>query len=463
MAYEILIVDDEADIRELIAGILKDEGYETREAATSDATLAEIQAREPTLVILDIWLRGSKIDGIELLDGVKGERPELPVVIISGHGNIETAVTAIKRGAYDYIEKPFKSDRLLLIVERAIEAARLRRENAELRLKAGADAELIGQSQAINQVRATLERVAPTGSRVLITGPAGAGKEVVARMLHARSRRSAGPFVVLNCATMRPEYLETELFGIEGRGNAHDKAGKTGTFEAAHGGTLFLDEVADMPLETQGKIVRVLQEQTFERVGGVRLVEVDVRVIASTNRDLPSLIADGRFREDLYYRLNVVPVRVPALRERREDISVLIDHFMTNSARVAGLPPRRMSEDAIAALQAYDWPGNVRQLRNVIDWILIMAPGEPKDKVLASMLPPDIGDIAPMVSRGEAAQEVMSLPLREAREVFERQYLEAQISRFSGNISRTAGFVGMERSALHRKLRLLGITPGERQ
>jgi two-component system nitrogen regulation response regulator NtrX len=305
--------------------------------------------------------------------------------------------------------------------------------------------------------------VAPTGSRVLITGPAGAGKEVVARKLHERSRRSGGSFVALNCAIMHPERLESELFGSEAGAEAPDAPGKVGTFERAHGGTLLLDEVADMPLETQGKIVRVLQEQTFERVGGRSLVEVDVRVIASTNRDLETLIQQGGFREDLFYRLNVVPLRVPALREHREDIPALIRHFMAHSADLAGLPPRRLTADATASLQTYDWPGNVRQLRNVVDWILIMAPGEAGDPVQADMLPPDIGSIAPAVSRGQDSQEVMSLPLREAREVFERQYLEAQVTRFGGNISRTAAFIGMERSALHRKLRTLGLASGDRQ
>ncbi|MCH7542426.1 MAG: sigma-54-dependent Fis family transcriptional regulator [Proteobacteria bacterium] len=462
MIHDILIVDDEADIRTQISGILKDEGYDTRDAEDGVAALREVRARRPSLVILDIWFQGKDLDGLEVLNVLQRESPYLPVVMISGHGNIETAVTAIKRGAYDYIEKPFKSDRLLLIVERAIEAARLRRENAELRLKAGAEAELIGQSQAINQVRAALDRVAPTGSRVLITGPAGVGKEVVARMLHARSRRSAGPFVVLNCATMRPEHLETELFGVEGKGNARDNTRKTGTFEAAHGGTLFLDEVADMPLETQGKIVRVLQEQTFQRVGGNTKVEVDVRVVAATNRELSAQIEAGTFREDLFYRLNVVPIRVPPLRERREDIPLLARHFMAQAARAAGIVEREIGDDALAALQAHQWPGNVRQLRNVIEWLLIMAPGEGKLAIRADGLPPEIIDVNPGVPRWERGGEIMGLSLREAREVFEREYLSAQVSRFDGNISRTAAFIGMERSALHRKLKSLGIANAER-
>jgi two-component system, NtrC family, nitrogen regulation response regulator NtrX len=459
MAHDVLIVDDEADIRMLIAGILKDEGYETREAGNSAQALAAIRARQPTLVVLDIWLQGSEIDGIDILKIIRRELPALPVVMISGHGNIETAVTAIKIGAYDFVEKPFKADRLLLCVERAIEAARLRRENQELRLRAGGEVDLIGTSAAANQLRQQIAKVAPTGSRVLMTGPAGAGKEVVARVLHARSRRAGGPFVALNCASMRPERLETELFGTEARG---EEPRKIGTFEQAHGGTLLLDEVADMPLETQGKIVRALHEQTFERVGGGHRVEVDVRVFASSNRDLAGEIAAGRFREDLFYRLNVFPIRVPPLRERREDIPLFARHFMRRSADSAGLTARDFGEDALAALQAYEWPGNVRQLRNAVDWLLIMAPGDPRDPIRADMLPAEIGAIAPAVVRWDKGSEIMGLPLRDAREVFEREYLLAQVTRFGGNISRTAAFVGMERSALHRKLKTLGVFNGDR-
>jgi two-component system nitrogen regulation response regulator NtrX len=383
-------------------------------------------------------------------------------VMISGHGNIETAVTAIKRGAYDFIEKPFKADRLLLVVERAIEAARLRRENEELRLRAGGETELIGESPTVALVRQAIERVAPTGSRVLITGAPGSGKEVVARSLHNLSKRCGGPFVAINCATLRPDRLEVELFGTEAGAEGPDSPSKVGTLEQAHGGTLLLDEVADMPLETQGKIVRVLQDQTFERVGGSHMVEVDVRIIASTNRDLTAEMTAGRFRQDLFYRLNVVPIRVPPLRERREDIALLARYFMAHSAEVAGLPPRQLGDDAVAVLQAYAWPGNIRQLRNVIDWLLIMAPGEAGSLIQADMLPPDIGAVAPSPQRGDGIAEMMSLPLRDARELFERRYLDAQITRFGGNISRTAAFVGMERSALHRKLRLLGFSAIER-
>jgi two-component system, NtrC family, nitrogen regulation response regulator NtrX len=456
MATEILIVDDEADIRMLISGLLQDEGFTTREAGDSHMALQEIQARRPCLVILDIWLQNSELDGLEILERIGKIDADLPVVMISGHGNIETAVKAIKVGAYDFIEKPFDSDRMLLVINRALEAARLRRENAELRLRAGPEEELIGKASAIQTLRQTIGKVAPTGSRVLVTGPAGAGKEVVARCLHAQSKRADQPFIVINCASMHPERLEQELFGVEGDGDAEGVT-RVGTLERAHGGTLLLDEVADMPLETQGKIVRVLQDQTFQRLGGDQRVEVDVRIIAATNRDLSQLISEGRFREDLFYRLNVVPLEVPALRARREDIPFLAQHFMSKAAEAAGVGERHFSEDALAALQSYDWPGNVRQLRNVVEWMLIVGGGG-NQAISAEMLPAEIGSDTPEILKSEGAAALMALPLREAREMFERQYLEAQVIRFGGNISRTATFVGMERSALHRKLRSLGIT-----
>jgi two-component system nitrogen regulation response regulator NtrX len=462
MALDLLIVDDEADIRRLISEILRDEGYSCREAEGSESALKAIEERRPNLVILDIWLEGSPIDGIAVLARVKRDHPDIPVIMISGHGDIETAVTAIKLGAYDYIEKPFKADRLLLTAERGIDAARLKQENQRFRQRFGEEAELIGMSTPLNQLRNALERVAPTESRVLITGPAGSGKEVVARILHRGSRRAGGPFIVVNCATMAPERMETELFGTEPPPINEDGERVVGTFEQASGGTLLLDEVADMPLETQGKIVRVLQEQSFQRVNGSRNIQVDVRVIATSNRDLAAAISDGSFREDLFYRLNVVPIGVPPLMTRREDIPILIRHFMARCATEAGLPPREIGEDAIAALQAYEWPGNVRQLRNVIEWILIMAPGAPSDVVRADMLPPEFCEGTPATLRWDEGGEVMALPLRDAREIFERQYLKAQINRFGGNISKTAAFVGMERSALHRKLKLLGINAIER-
>ena len=461
MATDILIVDDETDIRLAIGGILSDEGHMPRYAANSDQALAACRQRQPSLIILDVWLEGSRLDGLQLLEAIQESHPTVPVVMISGHGTIETAVAAIRRGAYDFIEKPFKTDRLLLVIDRALESARLRREIGELRVRAGSDSELVGNSLALSQVRHVIDRVAQTGSRVMITGAPGSGKERVARIIHAQSRRAAGHFVVLNCATMRPERLEIELFGTEHPFEGPSR--KVGVLEQAHNGTLLLDEVADMSLETQGKMVRALQEQTFERVGGATRVEVDVRIIASTNQDLATEMAQGQFRQDLYYRLNVVPIRMPALVERREDIPVLVDHFLVRSAAAAGVHPRQIGQDALAVLQTYDWPGNVRQLKNLIEWLLIMAPGGPDDPIRADMLPPDITAIAPSVVKWDRGAEMMSLPLRDAREVFEREYLLAQVTRFGGNISRTASFVGMERSALHRKLKILGVQGSERE
>jgi two-component system nitrogen regulation response regulator NtrX len=459
---EILIVDDEPDIRLLVEAILRDEGYEARSAGNSDEAIAAYRTRRPNLVILDVWLQGSKLDGIGILDVLHQEKPAVPVVMISGHGTIETAVAAIQRGAYDFIEKPFNSDRLLLVVKRALEAAKLATENAELRLRVGNENALTGDGHGMNALKSAIERVAPTGSRVLISGAPGAGKETVARLIHAKSRRAEGPFVALNCAILAPERFETELFGVEAGADAHAAPRRVGVLERAHGGTLLLDEISDMPLETQGKIARVLQDQSFERVGGAQRVKVDIRVLASTAKDLSSEIAAGRFREDLYYRLAVVPLRVPALKERREDIPALAAQFLARAAEISGLPARTLASDAIAALQAHDWPGNVRQLRNVMDWLMIMRTAETSDFFRAEHLPAELAAHAPRALAIDPAADVMALPLREARDVFETQYLQAQLLRFGGNISRTANFVGMERSALHRKLKQLGIGAEDR-
>ena len=454
MASDILIVDDETDIRELVSGILSDEGHGTRTAADADTALSEIEKRRPSLVFLDIWLQGSRLDGLALLDEVKRDHADLPVVMISGHGNIETAVSAIKRGAYDYIEKPFKSDRLVLVAERALEASKLRREVKVLRERSGEANQLLGTSPAMNHLRVTLEKVAPTNSRIMISGASGTGKELVARTIHELSGRAEGPFVVLNAATIVPDRMEAELFGTE---PSNGSARRVGALEEAHGGTLYLDEVGDMPRETQSKILRVLVDQTFTRVGGSTRVNVDVRIVSSTGRDLEGEVGEGTFREDLFHRLAVVPLRVPALAERREDIPVLVRHFAEQISRTTGLPPRIIGDDAMAVLQAHDWPGNIRQLRNNVERLMILTRGDASDVITAEMLPAEIGEMLPTTPGRAGGEHLMSLPLRDAREIFEREYLTAQVNRFGGNISRTAEFVGMERSALHRKLKSLGV------
>ncbi|MCJ2037155.1 sigma-54-dependent transcriptional regulator [Methylobacterium sp. J-068] len=456
MSADILIVDDEADIRDLVAGILDDEGHRTRTAGGSDEALAAIESRRPHLVFLDIWLQGSRLDGLQVLDQIKAGHPDLPVVMISGHGNIETAVAAIKAGAYDFIEKPFKADRLILVAERALEASRLKREVRDLKARSGQASRLVGASVVVNQLRQTVERVAPTNARVMILGAPGSGKELSARTLHAMSTRANGPFVVINAATITPDTMEAELFGVEaGEGRAR----RVGALEEAHGGSLYIDEVADMPRETQNRILRVLVDQNFQRVGGTARVHVDVRIISSSSRDLAEEIAGGRFREDLFHRLSVVPIRVPSLSERREDVPELISFFMEQISGATGLPRRRIAEDAMAVLQSHDWPGNVRQLRNNVERLMILTHTDPDQEVTSEMLPTEIGALVPTTPNGSGGEKLMSLALREAREIFEREYLVAQIARFSGNISRTAEFIGMERSALHRKLKSLGIGP----
>ena len=452
MALEVLVVDDEADIRELVSGVLEDEGYAVRTAANSDQTLDAFEERRPSMVLLDVWLQGSKLDGLQLLQEIKGRDPTIPVLMISGHGNLDTAVAAVREGAVDFIEKPFEAERLLYLVDRATDTERLRRENESLRRQVGHEEQLHGTSVAINTVRATLKRVAPTGSRVLITGPAGVGKEIAARMIHNWSPRAKAPFVVLPAAMMSPDRVEEELFGSETEG-----VGRPGLLEHAHGGTLFLDEIADMPLTTQGKILRVLTDQSYHRIGGQRPVKVDVRVLSATSRNLADEISGGRFREDLFYRLNVVPVRIPPLRERREDIPELVEYFLARFAAERHMPTPSMSEEAMAALQAHDWPGNVRQLRNIIERTIILAPGDRVSCIEVDLLPPEILENQNAMGGSTAAVAIMGSPLREARESFEREYLKIQIRRFSGNISRTASFIGMERSALHRKLKSLGI------
>ncbi|MDG1287987.1 MAG: sigma-54 dependent transcriptional regulator [Rickettsiales bacterium] len=457
MSNDILIVDDETDIRELVSDILGDGGYSTRTAANSDTALKAVAERVPSLLLLDIWLQGSELDGLGILELVKSKYPNLPVLMISGHGNIETAVNSIRLGAYDFIEKPFKEEKLLHTVARALEHAKLRGENEELRTRGKAEVDLIGDSQAVTSLKSMIQKVAPTQSRVLLTGGAGAGKEMVARLIHQDSERADGPFVTLNAAGLTADRVESELFGVEDS-NPNGGAKKLGLFEKAHGGTLFIDEVTDLPFETQGRLLRSLQDRAFTRLRGNKPVDVDVRVLAASNRELKGYMDEGKLREDLYYRLNVVPMQVPSLKERRSDIPALCDHFLKQASQMSGLPTREMSEEAMAILQAYEWPGNVRQLRNMMEWLLIMSPGDADKKIDSKALPSELFESSPAVMTSDISGDILSMPLREARELFERQYLAAQINRFGGNISRTSNFVGMERSALHRKLKLLGLS-----
>lgn len=451
---DILVVDDEKDIRELVSDILVDEGFTTRLAHDSDSAMAEINADPPDLVILDIWLKDSRLDGIDILKTLKRDNPDIPVVIISGHGNIEIAVAAVKQGAYDFIEKPFNIDQLMVVVSRAMEASRLRRENSALKDQDVTSSVMVGDSPAFKSLRGQLEKVTRTNGRIMLTGPSGAGKEVAARFIHSKSDRANGPFISVNSASIEPERMEEVLFGRESQERGHEP----GLLEQAHSGILFFDEVADMPIGTQSKILRVLVDQQFTRLGGSDKVRVDIRVISATNRDLKAEISDGRFREELYHRLNVVPIAVPSLEARREDIPLIARHFISDLNKAQGLPLRELTAETEALLQTMQWPGNVRQLKNIIERVLIMGPdsGEIEAKELPN------GSEGDVQSGGGLSNSFATLPLREAREMFEREYLMAQINRFGGNISRTANFVGMERSALHRKLKSLNVVTSSR-
>ena len=453
---DILIVDDERDIRELISEILIDEGYTTRLAGTSDDAMREVTSQPPGLLILDIWLKDSDMDGIDILKKVKSDYPEVPVVIISGHGNIEIAVAAIKQGAYDFIEKPFNIDQLLVVIRRAMETSRLRRENITLRQKDAPVGDLIGSSAGFRALVLQLDKVAKSNSRIMLRGGSGVGKETAARYIHAQSDRAAGPFVVVGCATIEPDRMEEVLFGRE----SGDQNWAQGLLEQAHGGVIYFDEVADMPLVTQSKILRVLVDQKLQRVGGNDQIKVDLRVLSSTSCDLEVEIAERRFREELFHRLNVVPVEVPTLEERREDIPELVEHFVEHFNQTQGLNVRKLSDDAAALLQTLPWPGNIRQLKNVIERILILSDGT--GPISADEIPSDTQKSVGANDGGGMSANWATLPLREAREAFEREYLITQINRFGGNISKTANFVGMERSALHRKLKSLGVVSGNK-
>lgn len=453
MAQDILIVDDEPDIRELVAEILADEGYTCRIAATGEKALEEISTRQPSLLILDVWLGDPKYDGLKILEQIKKTNTDLPIVMISGHGTIETAVNAIKLGAYDFIEKPFKTDRLLLVVSRALETASLRRENRYLKEEM-APPQMIGNSPAVQTIRKVIEKVAPTNSRVLMIGPPGTGKELAAREIHAHSKRAAGPFLVINCKVDSSDSIDEQLFGIEATDTSPRKLG---ALEQAHGGTLFLDEVTELPLSVQAKLVRFLHENAFKRVNGNQKVVADVRVFAASKHDMKVVIETEAFREDLYYRLNVITLHLPSLKERSEDIPDLASYFISRLSRQTGVNKRQFSEAALALMKTYEWLGNVNELRNVVEKTLIMSPAANDQVITPDELPPEVrGEDLSSLSP-QSTPDFLSMSLREAREYFEREYLLAQVQKFAGNISRTATFIGMERSALHRKLRQLQV------
>jgi two-component system nitrogen regulation response regulator NtrX len=454
MAYEILVVDDEADIRNVISDLLQDEGYQTRCAEYGEKAIELVKQRRPHLVILDIWLGNSRFDGIKALEILHAEYPGLPIVMMSGHGNIETAVNAIKMGAYDYIEKPFKADRLLLVLKRALETLQLRQENQQLKQRVGTEVSLVGVSTYITNLKQTIEKVASSNGRVFITGPTGSGKETVARCIHMSSpRATTGPFVVFNCATVNADLFEEELFGREADG----RIVKYGLLEQAQGGTLMLDEIADIPASSQSKLARIIQENCMKRVGGEIPVSTDARLISTTSKDIVDLVKQGAFREDLYYRLNVVPMKVVSLCDRRDDIALLADQFLSEYSKSHGYPKKHLSEEALAVLKSYDWPGNIRQLKNLIEWLMIMSAERMELEITADKFPPEIRSSIPTGPHVEDSFELLQLPLREARDFFEKKYLISQVSRFAGNVSQTATFIGMERSALHRKLRSLGL------
>jgi two-component system nitrogen regulation response regulator NtrX len=450
----VLIIDDEAGIRSTLSGILQDEGYRTDSAETAGQGLAKLAGESFDLVMLDVWLPDR--DGLDLLRELREAGNEVPVVVISGHGSIDSAIKAIRLGAQDFLEKPLSLSRVVLTVANALERLRLARELRQLADKVDRSEPLIGSSPPMQLLKNDLQRSAAADSRILIVGENGTGKELVARQVHRLSQRAQAPFVDVNCAAIPEELIESELFGhVKGAftGASSDRSGR---FEQAHGGTLFLDEIADMSLKTQAKVLRVLQEQRFERVGGARTIEVDVRVLAATNKNLEEEIREGRFREDLYFRLAVIPLRVPPLRERSEDIPQLVDHFVAHFAREIGRRPKSVEPEAMERLRTYAWPGNVRELRNVVERMMIMVR---TDTIHVADLPPALREESP---RQAPAVWQMDFPsLKQARAAFEKRYIERLLTEFEGNVTRTAQALDLERSNLYRKLRALGIeVPG---
>ncbi|MBI5454467.1 MAG: sigma-54-dependent Fis family transcriptional regulator [Deltaproteobacteria bacterium] len=444
----VLIIDDEQDIREALKGVFRDEGYEVKTSGSAEDALKKLDSAPPDLVLLDIWLPG--IDGIEALKEIKARYPNLPVIMISGHANIETAVKTTKLGAYDFIEKPLSLDKVILTAEHALERKRLLEENTALRTKAWHKYDIIGKSKSILGLKSDIARVAPTNSWVLITGENGTGKEFVARNIHLLSNRSGKPFVEVNCAAIPEELIESELFGHEKGAFTSAIAQKKGKFDLSDKGTIFLDEIGDMSLKTQAKILRILQEQSFERVGGTERISVDVRVIAATNKNLKEQIVKGTFREDLYYRLNVIPFHVPPLRERSEDIPLFIDHFLDEFCRETARERLKVAADSIEMLSAYEWPGNVRELKNVIERLVIMTPGS---VITGDDIPSYIKGAGPIQPRNIFGSAL----LKEARREFEREFISRKLKEFGGNIAKTAEAIGIERSHLYRKIKSYGI------
>ena len=450
-APRILIVDDERNVRATLRGVLGDEGYVAEVVSNGEEALSAAQRDAFDLVLLDIWLPG--MDGLEVLEQLNSERSGAVVVMISGHGSVETAVRATKLGAFDFIEKPLSLDRVLLVVNNGLKQKRLEDENRRLRAEVHDRFEMVGESTSIVALRRQIERAAPSNGRVLIYGENGTGKELVARRIHILSSRAAAPFVEINCAAIPDELIESELFGhVEGAftGAVSDKRGK---FELADDGTLFLDEIGDMSLRTQSKVLRVLQEQTFQRVGSTENISVDVRFIAATNKDLQKEIAAGRFREDLFYRINVIPFHVSALRERRDDIPLLADYFLDDAAVEYGQRSKRLSPATVARMVAYHWPGNVRQLKNVCERLMIMVPGETIEET-------DLEPVFGFEGEGEPTPSAVDLDLREARELFERRFILNKLREHGGNVRRTAEALNIERSHLYRKMKSYGIDPG---
>ena len=453
MSY-ILVVDDEKDIRDLISQILFEEGHTVKLAHNSMSAMDYINNKEPDLIILDIWLKDSEMDGIEILKSVKQNNPLCPVVVISGHGNIEIAVAAVKQGAYDFIEKPFNTDQLLLVINRALEASRLRKEVYSLQNKEMNESKMVGGTGAFKILKQKLDKLMNSNGRILITGPSGSGKEIAARYIHQNSPRANNRFLTIACASIQSEKMEELLFGQEAEGKI-----SPGLFEKAHGGTLFFDEVADLPIGTQAKILRVLVDQVFTRVGGKNIVRVNCRIVSSTSKDLAMEIEKGYFKEELFHRLNVVPIKIPSLEERILDVSLLSAYFIDWLSKNEGLPNKQLTDASIRKLQNMSWPGNIRQLKNTIERALILGSSK------AIINPKDIFEFIETEKKDSFQSNVLDFnseffadkSLRSAREEFERAYLKYQISKFGGNVSKTASYVGMERSALHRKMKILNI------